>query len=81
MILDEPTRGVDVGAKEEIHKIIVELAKQGMGIILISSELPEIIGMSDRVIVMHEGKITGVLDAKEATQESIMSYSTGINIM
>lgn len=79
LILDEPTRGVDVGAKEEIHRIIVELARQGVGIILISSELPEILGMSDRVIVMHEGRITGVLNAKDATQEAIMSFSTGVN--
>jgi ABC-type sugar transport system ATPase subunit len=81
LILDEPTRGIDVGAKEEIHRIIIELAKQGVGIILISSELPEILGMSDRVIIMHEGAITGVLEAKDATQESVMSYSTGIKKM
>ena len=81
LILDEPTRGVDVGAKEEIHKIIVNLAKQGVGIILISSELPEILGMSDRILIMHEGRITGMLDAKEASQELIMSYSTGIHKM
>ena len=79
LILDEPTRGVDVGAKEEIHKIIIELARQGVGILLISSELPEILGMCDRIIVMHEGIITGVLEAKEATQELIMSCSTGIH--
>ncbi|MEA4854132.1 MAG: sugar ABC transporter ATP-binding protein [Christensenella sp.] len=77
LILDEPTRGVDVGAKEEIHKIIVELAKKGIGIILISSELPEVMGMSDRIIVMHEGEVKAVLDSKEATQEIIMSYSVG----
>lgn len=77
LILDEPTRGVDVGAKEEIHKIIVELARQGIGIILISSELPEILGMSDRVIIMHEGEIKAVLNTDEATQELVMSYSVG----
>ena len=77
LILDEPTRGVDVGAKEEIHKIIVELARQGIGIILISSELPEVLGMSDRIIVMHEGEMKAVLNAQEATQERIMSYSVG----
>jgi len=78
LILDEPTRGVDVGAKEEIHKIIVELAMEGVSIILISSELPEVLGMSDRIIVLHEGKITAELDAKEANQEMIMTYATGM---
>lgn len=79
LILDEPTRGVDVGAKSEIHKLIVELAKQGVGIILISSELPEVIGMADRVIVMHEGVVTAILNASEATQERIMMHATGTN--
>lgn len=77
LILDEPTRGVDVGAKEEIHKMIVELARQGIGIVLISSELPEVLGMSDRVVVMHEGEIKAMLNAQEATQELVMSYSVG----
>lgn len=77
LILDEPTRGVDIGAKEEIHKLIGELVKQGIGIILISSELPEILGMSDRILVIHEGRIKAELNAKEATQELIMSYSLG----
>ncbi len=72
LILDEPTRGVDVGAKKEIHSIINELAGQGMAIIIISSELPEILGMSDRIIVMHEGRIKGEMDRKEATQEHIL---------
>lgn len=79
LILDEPTRGVDVGAKEEIHRIVVELARKGMGIILISSELPEVMGMSDRIVVMHEGKVTGIINAAEATQEGLMSYATGVN--
>ncbi|MDY3005189.1 MAG: sugar ABC transporter ATP-binding protein [Christensenella hongkongensis] len=77
LILDEPTRGVDVGAKAEIHKIVVEFAKKGVGIILISSELPEVMGMSDRIIVMHEGRITGVVSREEATQPLIMSYAHG----
>lgn len=77
LILDEPTRGIDVGAKYEIYKIINELAQQGVGIVLISSELPEVLGMSDRVIVMNEGKITGELSRKEATQEKIMVCATG----
>lgn len=76
MILDEPTRGIDVGAKSEIHKLMTEFARQGMGIIMISSELPEILGMSDRVVVMQEGIIQGVLDRSEATQESIMKLAT-----
>lgn len=75
LILDEPTRGVDVGAKQEIHSLIGEIAKQGIAIILISSELPEILGMSDRIIVMHEGEVKAEINAEEATQESIMSYS------
>lgn len=77
LILDEPTRGIDVGAKYEIYKIIVELAKQGVGIILISSELPEVLGMSDRVLVMSGGKIAGELSRNEATQEKIMALATG----
>ena len=72
LILDEPTRGVDVGAKAEIYAIMNELAKNGMSIIMISSELPEIINMSDRVYVMYEGNVTGCLDHKDVTQESIM---------
>ena len=81
MILDEPTRGIDVGAKSEIHKLMTEFAARGMGIIMISSELPEILGVSDRVVVMQEGIIQGVLDRSEATQESIMKLATrgGVN--
>jgi rhamnose transport system ATP-binding protein len=77
MILDEPTQGVDVGSKSEIHRLIVELAEQGMAILMISSELPEILGMSDRIAVMHEGKITGVLPRDEATQQKILSLALG----
>jgi D-xylose transport system ATP-binding protein len=77
LILDEPTRGIDVGAKFEIYKIINELAKDGVGIILISSELPEVLGMSDRILVMSEGKIKGEFSREEATQEKIMSCATG----
>ena len=76
MILDEPTRGIDVGAKSEIHKLMTKFAREGMGIIMISSELPEILGMSDRVVVMQEGIIQGILDREEATQESIMKLAT-----
>lgn len=77
LILDEPTRGIDVGAKSEIHKLMGEFAKEGMAIIMISSELPEILGMSDRIIVMHEGRVKGELNRDEASQESIMKLATG----
>ena len=76
MILDEPTRGIDVGAKSEIHRLMTEFAREGMGIIMISSELPEVLGMSDRIVVMQEGIIQGVLDRSEATQENIMELAT-----
>ena len=76
LILDEPTRGIDVGAKYEIYCIMVELAKQGKSIIMISSEMPELLGMSDRVMVMCEGRLTGILDGKEATQEKVMELAT-----
>ncbi len=75
-IIDEPTRGIDVGAKYEIYSIICELAKLGKATLLVSSELPEIIGICDRVIVMHEGKITGELNRAEMTQERIMALAT-----
>lgn len=77
LIFDEPTRGIDVKAKVEIYKLMNQLAEQGVAIIMISSELPEILGMSDRIIVMHEGRITGELTREEATQEKIMHYATG----
>ncbi|MDQ0247002.1 ribose transport system ATP-binding protein [Bacillus fengqiuensis] len=77
LLLDEPTRGVDIGAKAEIYKIIDELAKAGMAILMISSELPEILSVSDRVLVMHEGKIRADLSRDEASQEKIMYYATG----
>lgn len=76
IIFDEPTRGVDVGAKAEIHKLIESLAKEGISIILISSELPEILGVSDRVLVMAEGRMTAILDNNGLTQEEIMSHAT-----
>jgi methyl-galactoside transport system ATP-binding protein/inositol transport system ATP-binding protein len=78
LILDEPTRGIDVGAKAEIHRLISTLAGQGKSIIMISSELPEVMGMSDRIMVMHEGRVTGIIDnRKDLTQEEIMMYATG----
>lgn len=76
LIFDEPTRGIDVGAKSEIYKLLNDLAHQGKAVIMISSELPEILRMSHRVVVMCEGRVTGILNAAEATQESIMKYAT-----
>ena len=77
LILDEPTRGIDVGSKSEIHRLMTEFARQGLAIIMISSELPEILGMSDRVVVMSEGRVAGELTRSEANQESIMRLATG----
>ena len=76
LIFDEPTRGIDVGAKSEIYRLLNDLAKQGKSIIMISSELPEILRMSHRVVVMCEGRITGELPIAEATQEKIMTLAT-----
>jgi ribose transport system ATP-binding protein len=76
LIFDEPTRGIDVGAKSEIYRLLNELARQGKAIMMISSELPEILRMSHRIIVMCEGRITGELDSAEATQEKIMQLAT-----
>ena len=77
LILDEPTRGIDVGAKAEIYRLISQLASEGMAVIMISSELPEVLGMSDRVMVMHEGEMMGTLDRAEATQERLMHLASG----
>ena len=77
LILDEPTRGIDVGAKAEVHSIMAALAKQGVGILMISSEMPEVLHMSDRILVMHEGRLTGAFSREEATEELIMLAATG----
>ncbi|MFZ1412346.1 MAG: sugar ABC transporter ATP-binding protein [Micropruina sp.] len=77
LMIDEPTRGIDVGAKSEIHRLMSQLAGTGKAIIMVSSEMPEVLGMSDRILVMHEGRITGELSRAEATQEKIMDYATG----
>ena len=77
LILDEPTQGVDVGAKAEIHRLMSELAGRGLAILMISSELPEILGMSDRIAVMHGGTIVGTLDRAGATQEAILELALG----
>jgi methyl-galactoside transport system ATP-binding protein/inositol transport system ATP-binding protein len=79
IIVDEPTRGIDVGAKSEIHALITSLAGQGKAIIMISSEMPEVMGMADRIIVMHEGEVTGILDRHEFDQEAIMKLASGAN--
>ncbi|KZL26188.1 Galactose/methyl galactoside import ATP-binding protein MglA [Pseudovibrio sp. Ad37] len=76
LILDEPTRGIDVGAKAEIHKLITKLAGEGVAVLMISSEMPEVLGMSDRVMVMHEGHVTGILDRAEADQVSVMRLAS-----
>ncbi len=77
LILDEPTRGVDIGAKKEIYNVINDLAKQGVAVIMVSSELPEVLGMSDRIMVVREGHIMGIIDAAEADQEKVMTLATG----
>jgi ribose transport system ATP-binding protein len=77
LMLDEPTRGIDVGAKAAIHLLMCKLAASGVGIVMISSELPEIMAMSDRIVVLHEGRITARLDREEATQDRIMMAATG----
>jgi inositol transport system ATP-binding protein len=77
LMIDEPTRGIDVGAKAEIHRLMSTLAREGKAILMVSSELPEILGMSDRVLVMHNGRITGEFSRAEATQEKIMHAATG----
>jgi rhamnose transport system ATP-binding protein len=77
LILDEPTQGVDVGAKAEIHRLMGELAARGLAILMISSELPEILGMSDHIAVMHAGTVVGVLDRAEATQEKVLALALG----
>ncbi|MED5053099.1 ATP-binding cassette domain-containing protein, partial [Anoxybacillus rupiensis] len=79
LILDEPTRGVDVGAKKEIYEIMNELTAQGVAIVMVSSELPEILGMSDRIMVVHEGKVSAIFDNEQIDQETIMRAATGGN--
>ncbi|HKX30051.1 MAG TPA: ATP-binding cassette domain-containing protein, partial [Blastocatellia bacterium] len=77
LILDEPTQGIDVGAKSEIHALMCDLAAQGMAILMISSELPEILGMSDRIAVMRGGTIAGMLDRSTATQQNVLALALG----
>jgi ABC-type sugar transport system ATPase subunit len=77
LICDEPTRGVDVGAKSEIYALLDELAREGVAILMISSDLEEVIGVSDRVVVLHEGRLTGTLRRDELNEEAIMHLATG----
>ena len=77
LILDEPTRGIDIGAKKDIYDLMNELTAKGVSIIMVSSELPEVIGMSDRIMVIHEGHLAGIIDHKDATQTRIMTLATG----
>jgi rhamnose transport system ATP-binding protein len=77
LLLDEPTRGIDVGAKAEVHHIIDELARAGMAIVLISSDLPEVLAMSDRILVMREGRQVGMFGRAEATEEAIITAAMG----
>ena len=77
LIIDEPTRGIDVGTKAEVHRLMSELAGQGLAVLMISSELPEVLGMADRVLVMHEGRLVSELSRDEATEESVVRAATG----
>jgi rhamnose transport system ATP-binding protein len=77
LILDEPTRGIDVGAKVEVHQLIDELAARGMAIIMISSDMPEVLAMSDRVLVMREGRQMAIFDQRDATQERVLAAAMG----
>jgi ribose transport system ATP-binding protein len=79
LILDEPTRGIDVAAKAEIHRHVAELAAQGLAILMVSSDLEEVLGMSDRVVVMREGRIRGILPRAEATAERVAALMTGLS--
>jgi len=76
LLLDEPTRGIDVGAKHEIYRLMEELAKEGVAILFASSELEEILGLADRVLVMHEGRITGELSREAMTEEAVLHLAT-----
>lgn len=78
IIFDEPTRGIDVGAKWEIYQLMNELAAEGNAIIMISSDMEEVLGMSDRIIVFHEGKVSGELDKENFSQSNVMTYASGL---
>ena len=78
LIVDEPTRGVDVGVKADVHQLLRDLAARGVGVIMISSELPEVLGMSDRILIMREGEIVGEISHADATEENVVSYAAGV---
>ena len=78
LILDEPTRGIDVGTKAEVHRLMGELASRGLAVLMISSELPEVLGMADRVLVMHEGRLTSELSREEADEERVIRAASGV---
>jgi rhamnose transport system ATP-binding protein len=78
LIVDEPTRGIDVGTKAEVHRLLSELAAQGMAVLMISSDLPEVLGMADRVLVMHEGRLAAEIPRTQATEETVMAAATGM---
>ena len=80
LLIDEPTRGIDVGTKEAIHHLIRDFAKQGMGVIMVSSDMPELIGASDRIVSMYEGRISGQLKLEQITEERIMAQTSGLTI-
>ena len=77
LIVDEPTRGIDVGTKAEVHRLLSQLAGRGVAVLMVSSELPEVLGMADRVLVMHEGRLSAELTRAEANEERIMRAATG----
>ena len=78
LLCDEPTRGIDVGAKAEVYAILQKIASQGIGIVMVSSELPELLSLCDRIIVMHEGRITGEISREEASEEAVMRYAAAV---
>jgi rhamnose transport system ATP-binding protein len=77
LLIDEPTRGIDVGAKAEVYRAIAQLVEEGLAVVMVSSELPEILGMADRVLVIHEGRISAELKRGQATEENIMAAALG----
>jgi rhamnose transport system ATP-binding protein len=77
LIIDEPTRGIDIGTKAEVHRILDELAAAGTAVLMISSELPEVLGLADRILVLHEGRLAGEFSRAEATEDTIMRAATG----
>ena len=77
LIVDEPTRGIDVGTKAEVHRLLSQLAAEGVAVVMVSSELPEVLGMADRVLVMHEGRLVREISRERATEESVMFAATG----